>query len=139
LAFFFFVKLSNYKTHKAIAVGTAVGAAVAQAYTMWVEMWSEKHQRPYFYNNKNKKTAWKGHRSTGQQYDELPCAKTGRLEVALMSVREHNRFVKRGLMWHDLEQLKATNDRELTQVFHFISIYQFKRVRFIGADPSFLI
>ena len=80
-------------------------------------MWSEKHQRPYFYNKKTKKTAWKGHQSTGQRYDELPCAKTGRLEVALMSVREHNRFVKRGLMWHamvlaagkwhDLEQLKA--------------------------------
>ena len=82
---------------------------------MWVEKWSEKHQRPYF--QKNKKTAWKGHKTTGQLYDALVCTKTKRLETALLSVREHNRFVKGGAMqcakivavgqWHQVQQLRV--------------------------------
>jgi len=63
---------------------------------MWVEKWSENHQRPYF--QKNKKTVWKGHKTTGQLYDALVGTKTGRVETALLSVREHNRFVKGGVM-----------------------------------------
>lgn len=82
---------------------------------MWVEKWSEKHQRPYF--QKNKKTVWKGHKTIGQLYDALVSTRTGRLETALLSVREHNRFVKGGVMywakivaagqWHQVQQLRA--------------------------------
>ena len=84
---------------------------------MWVEQWSEKHQRPYFYNKQTKKTAWKGHKSTADFYDELVRSKPGRVDTTLLSMREHNRFVKSVLMhlamivaigkWPELVELKA--------------------------------
>ena len=66
---------------------------------MWTEKWSEKHQRPFFYNPKTKKTEWKGHNTAGQLYDNMVGSKPGRLETPLLSLREHNRFVKGSIMY----------------------------------------
>ena len=84
---------------------------------MWVELWSAKHQRPYFYNKQTKQTVWKGHRTTATAYDEFVVAKSRRVETPLLSVREHNRFVKANIMhdarilatgqWDAVQELKA--------------------------------